>query len=264
MGFSRFATPYDVWMFKTGRIPVDPKERDYQTAGKMFEDGVLRWFSEKQKFGAIKRNIERRVEGTPILVHMDAELVHTGEPVEVKTEGMFGPIIEPWGDEGSDDVPEYTCIQAHCHMMATERDICHVPTFLGGRGFGYFFVKRDDGLVKVIREQAIAFWQKHVLGNVPPPDAAPTLSLVKRIRRVEGEPVELDDKLVDEWLQYKDIVKEAKKAAEEAHAKVLASLDGNEIGTCGLGDVTNFLQNRKGYTVEPTSYRVLRLKKKRK
>lgn len=263
MGFSRFATAYDVWMYKTGRIPEDPKERDYQTAGKMFEDGVLRWFSEEQKCGAIKRNIERRIEGTPILVHIDAELVDTGEPVEVKTEGLYGPIIEPWGDVCTDDVPEYTCIQAHCHMMATERDICHVPTFLGGRGFGYFYVNRDDKIVDLIREQALAFWQKNVLKGIPPADSAPILSLIKRIRRVEGEPVELDSGLVFNWTEAKEAVKSAKKIAEEAHARILAALDGAELGTCELCDITNFLQSRKGYTVEPTSYRVLRLKKRK-
>ena len=264
MGFSRFANAYDVWLLKTGR--VQPKERiqDYITAGNLLEKPVIEWCSDYLKKAIItdEAELEREVEGTPIVTHMDG-IVVDGEPCEVKTEGVDHPIIEPWGEAGTDEIPEYTLIQSHCHMMALDREICHVPTFLGGRGFGYFFARRDEGIVKLIREQAIRFWEENVLGDKAPENVVPSLAMIKQIRHIEGEPVPLTEEIVQAWLDAKEQATAANKAKEFHHAEILAALDGHDMGTCELGEITNKEQNRKGYVVEPTSFRVMRLKKRK-
>ena len=272
LGFSRWANAFDVWLLKTGRVQPKEKTQNYIQAGNLLELPVLKWCStflnepirfETEETQDIGISMERKVEGTPIVVHLDGEVISTGDPVEGKTEGVDHPIIEPWGEAGTDEVPEYTCLQAHCHLMATDRELCHIPTFLGGRGFGYFFVKRDNKIVELIKRQAIDFWENHVLKDIPPENVAPSLAMAKRIRSVEGEPVALLDIIVQDWLDSKEAFATAKQVNDFHKAEVLAALDGVEIGTCNLGDITNFEQNRKGYTCEPTSFRVLRLKKRK-
>ena len=264
MGFSRFANAYDIWLLKTGRVQPQEKTQDYIQAGNLLERPVINWCESflDMKIDTDEKKLERQVEGLPIVTHMDGEVLDSGEPVEVKTEGVDHPIFEPWGEAGTDEVPEYTYLQAHCHLMATDREICHVPTFLGGRGFGYFFVKRDNKIVELIKQQAIDFWENHVLKDIPP-ESPPSLAMAKRIRSVEGDPVTIPDEIVRQWLDAKDAASAAVKQKEFYQAEILAALDGHEMGTCELGDVTNFSQNRKGYTVEPTSFRVLRLKKRK-
>ncbi|MCJ7497779.1 MAG: YqaJ viral recombinase family protein [candidate division Zixibacteria bacterium] len=262
MGYSRFGNSYDVWLQKTNRVQPKEKTQDYIQAGNLFEAPVIQWLSEYLKT-RIMISEEYKVEGTPIIVHPDAQIVETQDPVEVKTEGLYGPIIEPWGEVGTDEVPEYTMIQTQCHMMALKKEICHIPTFLGGRGFGYFFTRRDERLQQIIRQQAIMFWEEHVLKDVPPENCAPTLAMAKQIRHVEGEPKALDEELIQHWLDAKERKKEFDNQEEYFHAAILADLDGVEMGTCGLGDITNFEQQRTGYEVKPTSFRVLRLKKRK-
>ena len=264
MGFSRFANAYDIWLLKTGRVQPKEKTEDYIQAGNLLERPVINWCEKflGMKIDTGEERLERRVEGLPVVTHMDGEVLDSGEPVEVKTEGVDHPISEPWGEAGTDEVPEYTLIQAHCHLMATDREICHVPTFLGGRGFGYFYVKRDNKIVELIKRNAIEFWENHVLKDIPPENVAPSLNMIKQIRSIEGDPVELPDELISLWQMAKDKAKEADAFKQECQAKILAALDGREMGFCSLGDVTNFKQNRKGYTVDPTSFRVLRLKMK--
>ena len=147
--------------------------------------------------------------------------------------------------------------------MATDREICHVPTFLGGRGFGYFFVKRDNNIVELIKRQAIDFWENHVLKDIPPENIAPSLAMAKRIRTVVGETITIADETIQSWLDAKEAAKDAKKQVEFFQAEILANLDGVDTGTCELGDITNFVIKRKGYIVEPTSYRRLQLKKRK-
>lgn len=247
MGFSRFATAYDVFLEKTQRIVAEDDPKDWQTAGQRFEPGVLDWFSRTINLGKVtQKNLERIVKDieVPIKVHPDAILEGTNEPIEAKTEGLYGPILEPWGDEGTDEVPEHVCIQAHCQMMALDVDLCHVPTFLGGRGFGYFFVRKDIKLMRLIREQAVHFWENHVLKNVPPEECAPRLENIKKIRRIEGEPVKLNNELVKEFILAKEACSRAEAYKNEMQAKVLAVLDGNEIGESEDYYITNFRQSK--------------------
>lgn len=268
LGFSRFANKYDVWLEKTRRVQPKEKKTKNITAGNLLERPVMEWCSQfldepirvEDGEGV---SMERKVDGTPIVLHLDGEVIRTGDPVEGKTEGVDHPIIEPWGEAGTDEIPEYTLIQAHCHMMATDREICHVPTFLGGRGFGYFFAKRDNKIVELIREQAIRFWEENVLADKAPENVVPSLGMIKQIRRVEGEPVELAEEMVQAWLDAKELATAAEKAKKFHQAEILAALDGREMGLSSLGDITNFEQNKKGFTVEPTSFRVMRLKKRK-
>lgn len=272
MGFSPYGNAYDLWLLKTGRVQPKERTQSYITAGNLLEKPMLRFLADHlhSVIQDIPSKLEHKVDGTPIVVHMDGIVEKTGEPVEAKTEGVDHPMQLPWGEAGSDEVPEHVCLQAHAHMMALDREICHVPTFLGGRGFGYFFVKRNERLVKLIREQAIKFWEENVLKNVPPEACVPSLSMIRRIRSVEGEPKELSVGKVQAWLDAKEQATAAVKSKEFHHAGLLADLDGNPIGKYTVEEdgkkieryVTNYHQSRSAYSVEATSFRVLRPKKK--
>ena len=277
MGFSRWANRYDVWLEKTGRVQPKEKKTKNITAGNLLELPIITWLSDylnepieiENDDPATRDTMERKVDGTPIVVHLDGKVVNTGDPVEVKTEGVDHPIIEPWGEAGTDEVPEYTCIQAHCHLMATDHEICHVPTFLGGRGFGYFFVKRDNRIVELIKRTAIDFWENNVLKDVPPENVAPSLAMAKRIHHIEGEPKKLSEKMVKDWLDARTAFTTAEKVKEFHHAGLLAELDGIGIGVYKTVEdgktvtryVTNYEQTRKSHSVKESTFRVLRPKK---
>ena len=266
LGFSPYGNAYDLWLLKTGRVQPKERTQGYITAGNLLETPIIEWLRGHLNCGLINTtddDMERKVEGTPIVTHMDGIVEVSGDPVEGKSEGVDHPIRLPWGEAGTDEVPEYVLLQAHCHMMATDREICHIPTFLGGRGFGYFFAKRDEGIVKLIREQAIRFWEENVLGDKAPENVVPSLSMIKRIRSVKGEPVAIADELIQQWLDAKEGESAAKKLKEFYQAEILAALDGHDMGISSLGDITNLEQSRKGYVVEPTSFRVMRLKKRK-
>ena len=265
MGFSPFGNAYDLWLHKTGRVQETEKTEAYISAGNLLESPVLKWLEIRLGETIITdpTMLERSVPDTPIVDHTDGLVMATNIPVEVKTEGVDHPILLPWGDAETDEVPEYTCIQSHVHMMAYDTEICHVPTFLGGRGFGYFFVKRDEEICKMIREQAVKFWHENVLADKPPENVVPDIDVIKRIRPMQGEPVEIPQNIVDAWQKAKDEESAIKKQKEFYQAEILALLDGRESGFCDTNIITNLEQSRAGYVVEPCSYRVLRLKKKK-
>ena len=142
MGFSPYSNAYDTWLLKTGRVVEEEKKQSFITAGNLLENPVIQWLEQflGETINVNSDDLQVKIAGTPIVDHMDGITDRTANPIEVKTEGVDHPIRLPWGDAGTDEVPEYTCVQAHVHLLATDKEICHVPTFLGGRGFGYFFV----------------------------------------------------------------------------------------------------------------------------
>jgi len=261
LGFSRFNTPYDVWLEKTGRISssIEDKSTAYQEAGTILEESVLNWAQKGGYVNTFERDVELAIPDTPIVVHIDAREIDSKRPIEAKTEGLFGPIIQTWGEPNTNEVPEYTCLQAQTHIWATDSDMCHVPSFLGGRGFGYFFVQRDEEILNLIRQGVADFWDR-VEKDIPP-DSQPSLAAAKRIRRVEGEPAKLNEEIVQKWLEAREKATAAEKEKDIAHATILAALDGKAEGICPQGLITNYMQSKKEHLVQACTYPVMRFKK---
>ena len=275
MGLSPWRTPYDVYLDKTG-VLEDQESNPAMEAGNRFEDGVLDYAEDI--LGELKRNQTKPVSGTPIVVNTDAVVCNGLVPVEAKTVGLFHHTSEFWGDEGTDQVPDRVIIQSHAHMMAWDKDICHVPAFIGGTGFKMFAVRRDHRIVKAIIEDSLKFWEC-VTGLTPPEGSTATLQVVKRVRRKPEHVANVDPELVSKWLEAKEAEKEAEAQAKEAQAALLTALGEAEAGMCGeLGAVTYLQQTRRGidtaalkadhpeiyhkYYREGEPFRVLRHKKK--
>ncbi len=161
LGLDPWRNAYDVWLDKTGKVD-DKKENEAMQAGTMFEEGVLHWA--ERELGAIitEENGEaifRSAIGFPIGSHIDGLVKSNGEPVEAKTAGLFGPLVEDWGEEGTDQLPDRIIIQDHVHMLCTEKEICHTPVFLGGKGFLMFRVNLDIEIMDIIRDKSMDFWE---------------------------------------------------------------------------------------------------------
>jgi putative phage-type endonuclease len=239
-GKDPFKTAYDVWLDKTGKLPPQD-ENEAMFAGSMFENGVLS-FAEK-KLGRLKRNQYRAARDLPIASNIDALAVDSGNPVEAKTAGLFGPLKENWGEENTDEVPDRVILQAHAHLICTGAQLCHIAAFIGGRGFVLYAVSRDNELVEIISERAAKFWQINVKGNIPPENSTPSLAIIKHATRIPDTVCGVSDDIVNRWLDAKASVSMAEEEKENAEAVLLAALGTAEAGTCSLGTVTYFEQS---------------------
>jgi predicted phage-related endonuclease len=213
----------------------------------MFEDGVLRWA--EGELGPIRTEenggaIFRKAIGFPVGSHLDGEVIANNEPVEAKTAGLFGPLVEPWGEPGTDQLPDRIIVQCHVHLLCTSKDICHVPVFLGGKGFIMYRVEQDHEIMDVIRDNSLDFWENFVEKDIPPPDVIPSLALAKRMKREPEKVVEIETQIVQNWLNAKESLKIAKDIKESSEAELLAALGDAEGGQCDLGLVTYFMQSR--------------------
>jgi len=246
LGVDPWRNAYDVWLEKTGRVE-DSKETEVMYAGTMFEDGILK-YAEGQ-LGKLIRNQYRSAIGFPIAANIDAIVKESGEPVEAKTAGLFGPVTEEWGDGGTDQIPDRVIIQVHVHMLCTDKDICHIPAFIGGKGFNMFMVKKDDEIMNIIMDQSIEFWG-YVENDCPPPNCMPSMPLIKRMKREPNKVTEIDPILIQNWENAKASLKLAQEIEEGAKTEMLAALGEAEAGTFerdGLQMTLTFFEQSRRY-----------------
>ena len=257
-------TAMQVWLEKTGKVEMDIAITPEQEAGNIFEPSILNWF--KGQVGPIIKNQRRVKREYHLAANIDAITMIGGIPVEAKTVGMGGgyysALNSSWGEPGTNQVADHVLTQCHVHMICTDAEICHVPVFIGGRGFGLYHVELDKELKDIIIDKAIDFWENHVEKDIPPRDNTVSLAVAKRIIRTPKKIVPIPVDIYEEWDEAKKIANKWETVKEEATSQLLVALGDAEAGEVdGVGTITYFEESRKGYTVEPKKFRQLRFKK---
>lgn len=259
MGFDPFKNAHDVYLEKTGKLEDEKSDKAIFKRGNYMEFALLQ-FAEDE-LGELVRNQYRsaKIRGIPIGTNIDAILNATGAPIEAKSQGWYAP--EYWGEPGTDEIPDRAIIQSHCHMICTDTQFCHVPVYLAKREFLMYGVSFDADIAGNITDAAVAFWNDHVLKDIPPENVTPSLATLKRVIRTPETVAELDPDIVKQWQMFNDAKLGAERAANAYKAIVIAALGQADGGKCSLGTLTYFEQNRKAYSVEAGKYRVLKFKK---
>jgi putative phage-type endonuclease len=264
-GVDPWSTPYDLWLEKTGQVEDKDIQGDAIEVGNYCEDAVLRWFAEKRDLKVIRNQF--RVHNNGIMAaNMDAIVQNDPtQAIEVKTTGVTSRFVsEEWGEVGTDQVPERIALQCY-HQMAVlpELKVIWVPVLIGGVGFRHYAIERNDEIITQLEILEKQFWNENVLAKVAPKDSAASLDFMKRLKREPGSKVFLQDDVLQKWQRAKEAVSCAEKEKKEAEAELLRALGDAECGESSFGSVTYMLTERKGYTVEPTSFRQLRFKKQK-
>lgn len=242
LGVDRFKTAYEVYCVKTGKVE-DFAGNEQTDAGNRFEPVILDWAEEQ--LGPLKRNRRLKLESEPIAATCDA-LTAANIPVEAKTGGLFAPLSDAWGRDGSDEIPERYIVQLHVQMMCSGADVGHLAAFLGGRGFSMFRVQRSERLASFIRERLNDWWVRHVVADVPPEyDPTVVAEVQRRIIRTPNKVVDLKADLVTQYELANAEAKTAETLRDNAKAILIDALGDAEVGEYGDSEkrITFFAQS---------------------
>lgn len=257
LGQSPWVNAADVFLQKTQGITTF-KGNDATEAGNILEPSVLAWAA--MKLGPLNPGDWMVHENGINACSLDAQR-HNGEVVEAKTSGIVGP-GDPykWGEEGTDEIPDYYLLQVQAQLMITGALRAWVPALLGGRGFVMFCVQANRDLQEVISENSVAFWQQHVVPRVAPPNVRPSMESLKAMRREPGKTVSVADEIAAEFVAAKEAAKAASEREEAAKAALIQALADAECGSWTGGQFTFKEQSRAAYEVAESTFRVLRHK----
>ncbi len=275
LGLDKYRSAWDVWALKTGKI--EQTEHEYYTGdtlaakvgsidvlemGRLLEGSALDMA--ERIVGKLLRDPAQlefpSPSGLPLLSHPDALVEIDGRPVEAKTVGIMGPIYQEWGDSGTNDVPENYFVQGQAHMHCTMSKTCIYPVIFGGRPPGMYEVEFAPNFWDMVADRLSAFWRINVHGNIQP-DCTPGIEFIKQIRREPNKCVNVPLDLYAEYDAMKFMASHFEELAGHAKARLLASLGDAEQGVCDFGVVTYLEQSRKGYMVQPSTFRMMRCKK---
>ncbi|MCS7159914.1 MAG: hypothetical protein RMJ19_05525 [Gemmatales bacterium] len=265
LGLSPWRTAYEVWLEKTGRFVPGELNDQHVIAGTTLQSGILELARQTRGFESIAAPEDGvPIRGTPIIVHPDA-LTPQGEPVEVKTSGLFGPVVGEWGPDGTDEVPDGYLVQLHTQIAALGASGGFIIALLGGVGLRIYEAKADPELARLICGMAKSWWEEFVVADREPPlDVPPPVSVLQRLRRVPRKSVDLPSdvaELVDEYQALGVQISDLQRRRDELKSRIILALGDAEMGRLPDGRaVTYYEKHVPERVVRAYSYRELRIK----
>ena len=172
LGLSRFRSPLEVWMEKTGK-EIRKLDSLPLRFGSFAEEFVASEYARATGFKLIHdESIYIHPEHAFMSAHMDRFVLEGGSSsptriLECKTAHPFS--AGDWGEVGSDEVPMSYLCQCIWYMAITNINQVDLAVLFGNSDFRIYAMNRDLGLENTILEKASLFWNDYVLKDTPPP-----------------------------------------------------------------------------------------------
>lgn len=171
LGMSKYASPYTVWLEKTGRVtPDDISDREPVYWGKVLEDVVAKEYAKRhpdhkvRRLNALLRSTARPWQQASLDRVVVDERGRKGV-LEVKTANAR--LEADW----KDGVPDYYYPQPTHYLAVTGFEFFTVAVLVGGQHYKEFTYERDEEDIAILNEKEGFFWSECVLGGSMP---APT------------------------------------------------------------------------------------------
>lgn len=164
-GISRYKTPVELWMEKTGQLP--PQEAGEAAYwGTQLEGLVRAEFTKRTGIEVTRVNQMLQSETHPfMLANLDGVCTHPDYGLcgfEAKTASAYK--AGEW--EGA--IPDEYQLQIQHYMAVTGYAGFYIAVLIGGNTFRWRFVERDEELISLLTELEADFWA-HVEQELPPP-----------------------------------------------------------------------------------------------
>lgn len=176
LGLSRYKSPYQLWLEKTGNIPeimqnLINEKKEFFERRKLAEPYILSVWKNKHKIEPLKvNNIFYDDEFQYMRSEIDFQFIDPKTGIErngeIKSIANYSNMKE-WGLDYSDDIPlEYMC-QTQFGMGITKKESVLLVAMKGFDEYHEYIIHRDDELIKILRNEAKNFWEL-VQNNIAP------------------------------------------------------------------------------------------------
>lgn len=218
VGFNTMSSGFELWLDKTGRIPLVDEQTEDAEMGTLLEPVVRDRFARVTGLTVEPAGMWRSTRWPWMLANPDG-LCSDGYGYEGKTCTVFK--AHEW-DTGQ--VSDRAELQAQWCMAVTGLPGWHVACLIGGQRNVYRTVERDDELIGHLVDVSGRWWRRHVEADIEPPaDGSTACTDILRDRyptATANLEVEIDVEVADELAAAKQAALEAEKAATKAHDAV--------------------------------------------
>ena len=229
LGLSKYSSPYQLWLDKTGRSELEDSTSEPSYCCNMLEDIVAKEYANRngvklQRFNStiahpkhdwMRANIDRAIINPEIAGNVrikDGKLT-TDRILECKTANQY--LAKLWGDEQSEQVPDYYLTQVQWYMGITGASMCGLGVLIGGQKFRSYQVAFDPELFEMLTDECSKFWHEHVQADVPPAPTTFDDVLHRWSTHNPNQALQADDELANLVAEYKDLNATIKEASGE-------------------------------------------------
>ncbi len=169
LGLNPYASPIDLWMVKKGLKVVE--ENQAMRLGTRLEPIIATMYEES--VGKTLYKCDTLFYKNPIIYATPDRLMMQGHDLEIPEMGLEiktanARMIENWGEEGTDEIPQHYLIQCVVCMAVTDVPRWDVAVLLGGQDFRIYNIQRDIDLENSIIERLLEWWDKYIVHNQEP------------------------------------------------------------------------------------------------
>lgn len=173
LGVSRFRTPMQVWLEKTGK-DVATKDSLPLRFGSFAESFVASEYARATGHQLLHDDSAHiHPQYSNFFAHIDRFVLDENnlriKILECKTANAYAR--SDWGQVGSDEVPMSYLCQCVWYMAITGIDQADLAVLFGNSEFRIYAIARDKSLEELIIQKADYFWNEYVLKDIPPPPA---------------------------------------------------------------------------------------------
>ena len=235
-GINPYKSIYELWQEKTGQIELKETENDFTHFGSVLEPVVKREFMERTGLKVRAKNALMQSSAYPfMLADVDGVVKENGKMCIFEAKTAIEYKRSAWEEE----VPMEYLLQVQHYMAVTETEKAYVAALVGGSGFYYHIVHRDDGMMEKIIEMEREFWERCVVGGAEPAadgSEATTAWLRENYRNSNGSTIELPQESIEIFESYNEVSRQLDEleTKKDALANRLKSyLKENEAGFIG-------------------------------
>jgi putative phage-type endonuclease len=201
LGLSRYKTPLMLWREKKGLVNIQD-EIPIAKFGNLFEPVMAAHFSETTGLKVRQDNSTREHKQYPFLrANVDRVVVKSDKHsttgiLELKTTNSYA--VKNWDGgqipiEWEYQIQHYLNITGYdyAYLQVYERDTClfHEPRF----------IPRDQELINEFTPKLVAWWYKHMIGNVRPDPVSDEDLMILHPEAKDGKTVQADAQIITLW-----------------------------------------------------------------
>jgi putative phage-type endonuclease len=268
MGASRWKSRYALWAEKTGLVDISTEETEFQKWGRIMEGPIA------EEYERLTGRKVKRLGDYTVTQHAKIPFMICTFDGIVQADGWEGPLsiktAAPWkaAEWDNAEAPIEYEVQLQHEMAVGGFDRGSFAILIWGKGVQWFDTVRNRNFVDALETECTDFWRRVLEGDAPAVDGSDTVT--KAIRALyptedKGKVVELPDEALG-WDQELARIAAEMKTLEERQQllknRIMDAMKDAEQGVLPGGGVWTWKeQQRSGYTVEPSSCRVLRRRK---
>jgi putative phage-type endonuclease len=256
LGLSKFKTPFELWLEKTGQVEPQEINNDFIHFGNVLEDVVAAEFTRRTEKKVKRQNkMFQHKEHDFMIGNIDRLVIGEKALLECKTTSAYN--YKEWDSE---EIPEAYIIQCQHYMAVLDLPMSYIACLIGGNRFVWKEIPRDDELIEIIIDRCRHFWEFNVLGmNAPALDGSSAAEKFLKERYTKTDPdlvKDLKHEYKDKIRHYLDL-KEHYKAIEKDIKEVENQLK-YELQEAETGLIDTFRVNWKPVTSNRVDTKVLK------